>query len=112
MLGEWEFGRTNGTFLCKLTLTKEKGPNNTMVIRACNPNESFWKMVSEKQMHFMSINGDVTTRFYQKSPVSWEGPYKDGQIIHYLRRKDASSSGTPDKSKAESQGSQEKAKKQ
>ncbi len=89
--GRWTFGRVKGAVLCSITFTTTSGKNGTHVLRACHPNESFWKIVG-KNLFFYRADGVQTSRLTRQNANYWQGPYlgtpeipSDG-IIHYIRR--------------------------
>ena len=88
--GKWAFGRKGSVKLCDVVLTTRAGRYGS-VLKACNANESFWKLEGSTLV-FLGSDGTPTTRFKRIAANHWQGPYlgtpsipADG-IVHYLKR--------------------------
>lgn len=95
LAGKWKFGRSVGTFLapaghlCDVELLLAKGTYGN-VIRACDSNESFWRLNGDK-LEFVGSSGRITTIFSRNEQGNWEGAFIGmgnlfSDVIHYLKR--------------------------
>jgi len=89
--GSWTFGRVNGDVICTITFTKTVGKYGDYVLRACFPNESFWRLEGNT-LTFLHSDGTPTSKLTRKNANYWEGPYlghptlPSKGTIHYIRR--------------------------
>lgn len=89
--GSWTFGRVNGAVLCTITLTTTAGKYGAYVLKACNVNESYWKLVG-RVLYFFHADGTRTSRLTRVNASLWQGPYlghpdqPSTGTIHYIRR--------------------------
>jgi hypothetical protein len=95
LAGKWKFGRSHGTLLapaghlCDVELLLAKGAYGN-VIRACDSNESFWRLNGDK-LEFVGSAGRITTIFSRNEQGYWEGSFIGmgnlfSDVIHYLKR--------------------------
>ena len=91
LLGQWEFGRVGGVHLCEVELTAEDGAFGK-VLRACHPDESFWRLIGG-DLHVFRDDGVVSTIFTRVRRGDWTGDYlvdRSTGYVHYLRHDRAS----------------------
>lgn len=92
--GKWEFGRKGSGKLCDVVLTTRAGTYGS-VLKACNANESFWKLAGSTLV-FLRRDGTASTRFKRVNANLWEGKYLLGPgIVHYLKRTGGTDMSTP-----------------
>lgn len=94
LAGKWKFGRAVGTLLapaghlCDVELLLTRGRYGN-VIRACDSNESFWR-VNGDSLEFVGSTGQITTVFAKNEQGYWQGAFLGmgglfSGVIHYLK---------------------------